>query len=584
MTMVMMTSIALTRETERGTMETLLAMPSTPVEVMLSKILPYFAVGAGQVAVVLLAARGLFAVPFVGRLSVLLAAVFVFVLALVLLGYAISTLARTQMQAMQLTFFFFLPSILLSGFMFPYRGMPEWAQLLGQLFPLTHFIRAIRAVMLKGGDLGTIARELTAPRDLRRRLRRGGARPLPADPRLAPLSDRECSCRMQGMSETALRTASPAAPPGRARDGGPAALDAFLDPEVRRAIEETWTARINERATLAAALADPSFLRAPSRHVALYADHGVVHARDVALMLLQVLDTANGRLIPARAPDRLGWMKAYGVLLASLHDIGMADCSAAGRAMHPEFATQVVLGPEFDGILRRLRDDARGIATRIFELGRAGALGGQAPEAVLREALALANCHSKSKVPTALLNDPGALRRAMLAAAAAEVPARAGRPRPRHADFAWLELAAEPGRALVEDVIDTLRALRCADALRQRGTGAEDLGQLRNLRRRTLGQRRLRPASGSGAPLLPRGAGADRRRRGEPRQQPARRRRRPAHLLPPRRLPRRGDRAQGGAERGARRSGHPGRRDRQLRAATAPTRIPACGARRTSAS
>jgi ABC-2 type transport system permease protein len=160
MTMVMMTSIALTRETERGTMETLLAMPSTPAEVMLSKILPYFAVGAGQVAVVLLAARTLFSVPFVGRLPVLLLAVFVFVLALVLLGYAISTLARTQMQAMQLTFFFFLPSLLLSGFMFPYRGMPDWAQALGQLFPLTHFIRAIRAVMLKGADLATISREL----------------------------------------------------------------------------------------------------------------------------------------------------------------------------------------------------------------------------------------------------------------------------------------------------------------------------------------------------------------------------------------------------------------------------------------
>jgi ABC-2 type transport system permease protein len=160
MTMVMMTSIALTREAERGTMETLLAMPSTPAEVMLSKILPFFAVGAAQVAVVLVAARGLFAVPFVGSLSVLLAAVFVFVLALVLLGYAISTLARTQMQAMQLTFFFFLPSLLLSGFMFPYRGMPGWAQVLGQFFPLTHFIRAIRAVMLKGAGLETISREL----------------------------------------------------------------------------------------------------------------------------------------------------------------------------------------------------------------------------------------------------------------------------------------------------------------------------------------------------------------------------------------------------------------------------------------
>jgi ABC-2 type transport system permease protein len=160
MTMVMMTSMALTRETERGTMENLLAMPSTASEVMLSKILPYLAVGAVQVAVVLIAARGLFAVPFIGRLPVLLAAVFVFVLALVLLGYAISSFARTQMQAMQLTFFFFLPSILLSGFMFPYRGMPAWAQALGEIFPLTHFIRAIRAVMLKGADLHTISREM----------------------------------------------------------------------------------------------------------------------------------------------------------------------------------------------------------------------------------------------------------------------------------------------------------------------------------------------------------------------------------------------------------------------------------------
>ena len=135
MTMVMMTSMALTRETERGTMENLLAMPSTATEVMLSKILPYLAVGAVQVTVVLVAARGLFHVPFVGHLSVLIAAVFVFVLALVLLGYAISSFARTQMQAMQLTFFFFLPSLLLSGFMFPYRGMPGWAQALGRDLP-----------------------------------------------------------------------------------------------------------------------------------------------------------------------------------------------------------------------------------------------------------------------------------------------------------------------------------------------------------------------------------------------------------------------------------------------------------------
>jgi ABC-2 type transport system permease protein len=161
MTMVMMTSMALTRETERGTMENLLAMPSTATEVMLSKILPYLVIGAVQVTVVLVASRGLFHVPFLGHLSVLITAVFVFVLALVLLGYAISSFARTQMQAMQLTFFFFLPSILLSGFMFPYRGMPVWAQWLGEIFPLTHFIRAIRAVMLKGADFATIGPEMT---------------------------------------------------------------------------------------------------------------------------------------------------------------------------------------------------------------------------------------------------------------------------------------------------------------------------------------------------------------------------------------------------------------------------------------
>ncbi|MFM2278904.1 MAG: hypothetical protein RLZZ444_1135 [Pseudomonadota bacterium] len=161
MTMVMMTSMALTRETERGTMENLLAMPASPLEIMLGKILPYLAVGAVQVSVVLIAAKLLFHVPFVGDMVLLLSSILVFVLALVLLGYTISTVARTQMQAMQLTFFFFLPSILLSGFMFPYRGMPDWAQLFGEIFPLTHFLRIIRAVMLKGADWAGIAHEVS---------------------------------------------------------------------------------------------------------------------------------------------------------------------------------------------------------------------------------------------------------------------------------------------------------------------------------------------------------------------------------------------------------------------------------------
>jgi len=161
MTMVMMTSIALTRELERGTMENLLAMPVNGPEIMLGKVLPYFVVGAVQVVVILGAARLLFHVPFVGSLTLLLGAILVFVMALVLLGYTFSTFARTQMQAMQLTFFFFLPSILLSGFMFPFHGMPAWAQDVGEIFPLTHFLRVVRAVMLKGANLGQVGFELS---------------------------------------------------------------------------------------------------------------------------------------------------------------------------------------------------------------------------------------------------------------------------------------------------------------------------------------------------------------------------------------------------------------------------------------
>jgi ABC-2 type transport system permease protein len=160
MTMVMMTAMALTREVERGTMENLLAMPVQPIELMAGKITPYFGIGAVQVIVILTFAKALFDVPFIGSVSLLLAAVFVYIVALVLLGYTFSTLARTQMQAMQLTFFFFLPSILLSGFMFPFSGMPRWAQVLGEALPLTHFLRIVRGIMLKGSTLADLRAEL----------------------------------------------------------------------------------------------------------------------------------------------------------------------------------------------------------------------------------------------------------------------------------------------------------------------------------------------------------------------------------------------------------------------------------------
>ncbi|WP_333842964.1 ABC transporter permease [Pelomicrobium sp.] len=160
MTMIMMTGLAVTRERERGTMENLLATPVRPLEVTVGKIVPYILIAYVQVALILAAARGVFGVPIEGSLPLLLGCVLVFVLANLAVGITFSTLARNQMQAMQMTFFFFLPSILLSGFMFPFRGMPSWAQVLGEVLPLTHFLRLVRGIMLKGNGLAESAPHL----------------------------------------------------------------------------------------------------------------------------------------------------------------------------------------------------------------------------------------------------------------------------------------------------------------------------------------------------------------------------------------------------------------------------------------
>ncbi|HEY1092867.1 MAG TPA: ABC transporter permease, partial [Burkholderiaceae bacterium] len=150
MTMVMLTGLAMTRERERGTMENLLATPVRPFEVMVGKILPYVVMGYVQLGVIMIAAWALFAIPMVGSLPLLMGLIGIFMLANLGVGFTFSTLARNQLQAMQMTFFFFLPSMLLSGFMFPFRGMPEWAQWLGEALPLTHFLRIVRGIMLKG--------------------------------------------------------------------------------------------------------------------------------------------------------------------------------------------------------------------------------------------------------------------------------------------------------------------------------------------------------------------------------------------------------------------------------------------------
>ncbi len=160
MTMVMMTGLAMTRERERGTMENLLATPVKPLEVMLGKIVPYILIGYVQVIVILAAAAFLFHVPMVGSLVLLSAVLILFMATNLAIGFTFSTFAKSQMQAMQMTFFFFLPSMLLSGFMFPFRGMPEWAQALGEALPLTHFLRIVRGILLKGSGGAEIAPEL----------------------------------------------------------------------------------------------------------------------------------------------------------------------------------------------------------------------------------------------------------------------------------------------------------------------------------------------------------------------------------------------------------------------------------------
>ncbi len=278
-------------------------------------------------------------------------------------------------------------------------------------------------------------------------------------------------------------------------------LDQYLSEKNRNWLEERYYARVNAQARFEQAIRDPSFWSDGGRHLAMFSDHGVVHVRDVARQILQVLEAINGVLIPARPPGRLDFfMKGYGVMAAYLHDIGMADFSAFGRAMHPEFAAQAVFTPEFDDLLETIWTENSGnVAWRLLTLARAGTLK-QTPENALRELLALSICHSKSKVPIAVLNDPAMLRSTMqtrvstdlrllyrqqqaekngTAPDSIELPLPPDGPQANlrrfYADFEgesfrWLISEQAEVRELIADVVDTLRALRCADALRQRGT------------------------------------------------------------------------------------------------------------------
>jgi ABC-2 type transport system permease protein len=162
MTLVMMTALAVTREVERGTMETLLATPVRPIEVMIGKLTPYVLVGLIQASVILIVARLLFDVPMQGGWAALIVGLFLFIVGSLSLGFLISTVARNQLQAMQMSMFYMLPSILLSGFLFPFRGMPDWAQWIGTIIPVTHMLRVVRGAMLKGVGIAEAAPSLGA--------------------------------------------------------------------------------------------------------------------------------------------------------------------------------------------------------------------------------------------------------------------------------------------------------------------------------------------------------------------------------------------------------------------------------------
>ena len=185
MTMMMFTALAVTREIERGTMESLLAMPIKPIEIMIGKIAPFVLVGFVQMTIILVAAYFVFDVPILGSVPLLITLSTLFAASNLAVGYTFSTVAKNQLQAVQMTFFFFLPNFLLSGFAFPFRGMPQWAQWIGETLPLTHFIRIVRGIMLKGNGFADMRMDVAALFHLHDRSHGARAVPLPQDTGLA---------------------------------------------------------------------------------------------------------------------------------------------------------------------------------------------------------------------------------------------------------------------------------------------------------------------------------------------------------------------------------------------------------------
>ncbi len=301
-------------------------------------------------------------------------------------------------------------------------------------------------------------------------------------------------------------------------------LDRWISAEIRTQIENRFYAKVNQQAAFEQLQQNPEFMATLRDHVGLFSDHGVVHVRDVAQQVLNVLEASQGVLLTYRPPLQFTRLCGYAVLIAYFHDIGMVDFSPVGRTMHPEFAAQAVFDPALDALIEQIWNENCGnLAWHLSALARQSDLI-KNPHVIMRELLALSMAHSKSKVPVTMLNDSVALRHTMqhsvrtdlnllylqqrlakakqqmpvsdanrqvqqdmhLAVAEADVANYAGpRDNPHVArfytdftqdSFAWMVADQPVLQELLHDVVDTIRSLRSADALRQRGTTLKTSG------------------------------------------------------------------------------------------------------------
>ena len=272
--------------------------------------------------------------------------------------------------------------------------------------------------------------------------------------------------------------------------------DAPVPAAVLDKLEERYLRPIEQAAKLEGLLADPLFLADPVNHPALFSDHGPIHVRDVAACYHDLAETANGLLISPRPPERLAFLVAYGLLATYLHDIGMVDLTTTGRRLHPIYAAHVVFAPEFEDLIDPLLGFDGPLAQRLQAVQEAAPLGVPS-HVVLRELLSLTLLHSKSLVPASLLDDRDALRNLIqravltdlethrvadeaLSASGADLFVPSANAdwyeSPLEDSFAWLTSQDVAHRSLADDVLDALRLLRVADALRQRGTSLRTTG------------------------------------------------------------------------------------------------------------